>query len=136
MRFLLTLAVTVFLTFPVAAETTLERGAYLVNGIAGCGNCHTPRRGPMKGVPLAGGFKFGGAKAPFEAYAPNISMDRETGIGTWTDAQITIAIREGKRPDGTKLNPPMAYPLYKTMKASDLNAIVAYLRSLKPLSTK
>ena len=37
MRFLLTLAVTVFLTFPVAAETTLERGAYLVNGIAGCG---------------------------------------------------------------------------------------------------
>ena len=44
-----------------AAETLLERGAYLVNGIAGCGNCHTPRFGPKKGAELAGGFPFGGA---------------------------------------------------------------------------
>ncbi|MBT5050068.1 MAG: cytochrome C, partial [Rhodospirillaceae bacterium] len=70
------------------------------------------------------------------AVSRNITPHPEDGLGKWTDAQIMKAITEGVRPDGTKLNPPMAYPLYKTMKASDLNAIVAYLRSLKPLSTK
>lgn len=136
MRFLLTLSVAAFLTAPVAAETLLERGAYLVNGIAGCGNCHTPRGGPMKGVELAGGFKFGGAKAPFEAYAPNISMDRETGIGAWTDQQIIVAIREGKRPDGSVIGPPMPIELYNHMSDSDTKAIVAYLRTVKPVKNK
>lgn len=136
MRLLLTMSFLVFLAFPVAAETTLERGAYLVNGIAGCGNCHTPRRGPMKGVPLAGGFKFGGPKAPFEAYAPNITMDRETGIGAWTDEQIIVAIREGKRPDGSVIGPPMPIELYNHMSDRDSKAIVAYLRTVKPVKNK
>jgi len=118
------------------AETLLERGAYLVNGIAGCGNCHTPRGGPMKGVELAGGFSFGGDKAPFKSYAANITPDRETGIGKWTDAQLVTAIREGKRPDGSVIGPPMAIDFYKYMSDRDAKAIVAYLRSVKPVKHK
>ncbi|MDA1325409.1 MAG: c-type cytochrome [Proteobacteria bacterium] len=119
-----------------AAGTQLERGAYLVNGIAGCGNCHTARGGPMKGVELAGGFPFGGDKAPFKSYAANITPDRETGIGKWTDAQLVTAIREGKRPDGSVIGPPMAIDFYKYMSDKDAKAIVAYLRSVKPVTNK
>jgi mono/diheme cytochrome c family protein len=118
------------------AETLAERGAYLVNGIAGCGNCHTPRGGPMKGVELAGGFSFGGDKAPFKSYAANITPDRKTGIGAWTDAQLVTAIREGKRPDGSVIGPPMAIDFYKYMSDRDAKAIVAYLRSVKPVKHK
>lgn len=119
-----------------AAESTVERGAYLVNGIGGCGNCHTARGGPMKGVELAGGNSFGGPKAPFKSYATNITPDRETGIGSWTDTQIVTAIRKGKRPDGSVIGPPMAIDFYKYMSDSDARAIVAYLRTVKPVKNK
>lgn len=126
--------------FPVTdralAETMAERGAYLVNGIGTCGNCHTPRGGPMKGKPFAGGSPFGGPKAPFTAYASNITPDEETGIGSWTDAQIMRAFREGKRPDGSTIGPPMAIELYRGISDSDAKAIVAYLRTLKPVRNK
>lgn len=118
------------------AETMLERGAYLVKGIGGCGNCHTPRGGPMKGVELAGGNSFGGDKGPFKSYASNITPDRETGIGAWTDAQIVRAIRQGQRPDGSVIGPPMAIDFYKFMSDRDVNAIVAYLRAVKPVKHK
>jgi mono/diheme cytochrome c family protein len=95
----------------VSRADPVRYGAYLAGPVGHCIECHTPR-------------------------VRNITPHPEDGLGKWTDAQIMKAITEGVRPDGTKLNPPMAYPLYKTMKASDLNAIVAYLRSLKPLSTK
>ena len=98
---------------PATAETAAERGGYIVNTIGTCGNCHTPRGGPMKGKAMAGGSSFGGPKAPFTAYAPNITQDRETGIGNWTDAQIAVAIREGKRPDGSIIGPPMPIELYQ-----------------------
>lgn len=136
MRFCLTLIVAAFLTLPAVAETQIERGAYLVNGIAGCGNCHTPKGGPLKGVPMAGGFPFGGPKAPFEAYAANITQDRETGIGAWTDEQIIVAIRQGKRPDGTIVGPPQPVELYKDISDRDVKAIVAYLRTVKPVKNK
>ena len=119
-----------------SAETVLERGAYLVNGIAGCGNCHTPRGGPMKGKELVGGFKFGGAKEPFVAFAANITPDKETGIGNWTDEQIIVAIREGKRPDGSVIGPPMPIELYNHMSDNDVKAIVAYLHTVKPVKNK
>ena len=120
----------------VAAETLAERGSYLVKGIGGCGNCHTARGGPMKGVELAGGNSFGGPKAPFKSYASNITPDLETGIGSWTDGQIVTAIREGKRPDGSAIGPPMAIDFYKHMSDRDAKAIVAYMRSVKPVTNK
>ena len=127
-------AVAMFFTFSsgtLTGETLLERGAYLVNGIAGCGNCHTPRFGPKKGVELAGG-----PKAPFKSYASNITPDMETGIGSWTDAQIVTAIREGKRPDNSVIGPPMAIEFYKYISDRDSKAIVAYLRSVKSVKNK
>lgn len=117
-----------------AAETPAERGAYLVNSIAGCGNCHTPKDAagsPVSGMELAGGYVF---EEPFgRAVSQNITPDLDTGIGKWTDAQLVIAIREGKRPDGTTIGPPMPIDWYRKMADDDVAAIVAYIRSVKPI---
>ncbi len=116
------------------AETTLERGTYLVNGIAACGNCHTQQGpdGPMPGMDLAGGMQFDMNPA-FVAYAPNITPDKETGIGNWSDAEISRAIREGIRPDGSLIGPPMPFEVYRGISDADLAAIVAYLRTVPPV---
>ena len=68
-----------------------------------------------------------------ESVAGNITPDRQTGIGGWTDAQIKTGIAKGVRADGTKLRPPMAFAYYNNITDEDLDAIVAYLRSLKPV---
>jgi mono/diheme cytochrome c family protein len=119
------------------AETPVERGRYLVETIGGCGNCHTPR-GPG-GVfaadrHLAGGFVI--EEKPFRAVASNITPDAETGIGKWSDAQILRAIREGIRPDGSVIGPPMPIELYRRISDTDAKAMVAYLRTVKPVANK
>src|ERR1700736_5912639 len=118
------------------AETPLERGTYLMRGIVACGNCHTPKgpQGELPGMDLPGGVAF--QEDAFTAVSPNITPDAETGIGKWSDAQIIAAIREGKRPDGTIIGPPMPIALYREMADEDANAIVAYLRSVKPIANK
>jgi mono/diheme cytochrome c family protein len=116
------------------AETPAERGKYLVNSIVACDNCHTPKGPnfqPIAGMEFAGGRVFSGPD--FRAVVPNITPDKETGIGNWTDDQIINAIRNGKRPDGTTIGPPMAIRFYRTISDSDVKAIVAYLRTLKPI---
>ncbi|WP_211109733.1 c-type cytochrome [Azospirillum oleiclasticum] len=119
-----------------AAETPLERGRALVNGIAACGNCHTPQgpNGPAPGMEMAGGMPI--ADTMFTAYAANLTPDPETGIGRWTDEQIITAMREGKRPDGSIIGPPMPFEFYRGISDADARAIVAYLRSLKPVRNK
>ena len=83
------------------AETLLERGRYLVETVAACGNCHTPMgpKGPIMAKAYAGGLKIV-EPGMLTAYATNITPDKETGIGNWTVEQIVVAIREGKRPGG------------------------------------
>jgi mono/diheme cytochrome c family protein len=119
------------------AETPLERGTYLMHSIVACGNCHTPKGPdfkPLADQELAGGFAI---EAPvFHAVAANITPDKETGIGNWTDDQIVDAIRNGKRPDGTIIGPPMPIAFYRDMSDDDVRAIVAYLRSVKPVRNK
>lgn len=113
------------------AETLLERGTYLMEAVVACGNCHTPKgpTGDIPGMELAGMAPM--EKTPgFDANAPNITPDPETGIGKWTDAQIITAIREGKRPDGSIIGPPMPIGLYRGMSDRDVKAIVAYLRQV------
>ena len=129
------LAAAVFAT-TAAAQTPLERGTYLMRGIVACGNCHTQNtpQGPMPGMELAGGTKF--EEGFGIAYASNITPDPETGIGKWTDAQIITAIREGKRPDGSIIGPPMPSSLYRDVSDDDVKAIVAYLRTVKPVVNK
>ncbi len=115
------------------AEIAVERGKYLVEVLGTCGNCHTPKgpQGPIAEKHMAGGFKI---EEPFGvAVTPNITPDKETGIGTWTDEEIIRAIREGKRKDGRTLGPPMAYYLYRNLSDSDVRAMVAYLRTLKSI---
>lgn len=118
------------------ATTAAERarGDYLLNGIVACGNCHSPR-GP-DGDLIAGQELSGGAPIElpeFRAIAPNITPDPDTGIGRWTDAQIITAIREGKRPDGSTIGPPMPIEFYRDMSDSDARAIVAALRAVPPV---
>ena len=115
------------------AETPAQRGAYLVGSIAGCGNCHTPKDAagnPVRGMELAGGYEFDEAFG--RAFSQNITPDPETGVGKWTDAQLIAALREGKRPDGTTIGPPMPIEWYRKMSDEDAAAIVAYIRSVKP----
>jgi hypothetical protein len=68
--------------------------------------------------------------------AANITPDKVTGIGSWTDQQIKDAITKGVRPDGTKLIPLMNFAMYAKMTPQDLDAMVAYLRSIKPVNNK
>lgn len=116
------------------AQTPLERGRALVEGIAACGNCHTPKgpQGDLPGMAFAGGMVI---EEPglFRSIPSNITPDPETGIGRWTDAQIIRAFREGIRPDGRVLGPPMPFELYRNISDRDAAAIVAYLRSQRPV---
>lgn len=132
----LALAVSLGAAGGASGETLLERGTYLMRGVVACGNCHTPknRGNPDTSRELAGGNVFD--EKPFTAYSANITPDKETGIGSWTDAQIIRAIREGKRPDGSIIGPPMPVGLYRGLSDRDVKAIVAYLRSVKPMKNK
>jgi len=107
----------------------VARGEYLAK-LLGCPFCHMPMgpKGPDFTRPFAGGMevpeKFGTWRAP------NITPHKGTGIGTWTEEQIITAIREGKRPDGSKLFPIMPYPNYHRMTDDDAKAIAAFVMSL------
>jgi mono/diheme cytochrome c family protein len=107
------------------------RGEYLVEGIGGCGNCHSGREENgefVSGLELAGNFVID--EPPFTAYAPNITPDPETGIGNWTDEEIERAIREGIDNEGRVMVPPMAFPYFRDISSNDMTAIIAYLRSV------
>jgi mono/diheme cytochrome c family protein len=127
------------LTFawPAAADdqaALLARGTYLVNGPLACANCHTPRAPDLSLLPdmsFAGGFKI--VDPAFEVYTANITPDKDTGIGTWTDAQIITAIREGKTHEGKIIFPPMPVPTYNNMSDDDVKAIVVFLHTVKPV---
>jgi mono/diheme cytochrome c family protein len=109
----------------------LARGASLTESIVACGNCHTPKgpQGELPGLALAGGLIIEEPGA-FRAVVPNITPDPESGIGRWSDAEIGRAIRDGVRPDGSLIGPPMPIELYRGISDDDLAAIVAYLRSV------
>ena len=127
------------LSIPAMAETQIERGSYLVNTIMACGNCHSPRDENGRTIAdkaFSGGLTF--RTPPFIATASNITPDPETGIGSWSDAEIKRALAEGMRPDhhrlpGVPLAAIMPANFYKALLPEDLDAIVAYLRSLKPV---
>ena len=123
-----------------APPASVDRGRYLVTGILGCGNCHATRDaagGVVAGRELAGGgIRFD--LPVYKGMAPNITPDRETGIGAWSDAEIKRALTHGERPTssplaGTPLAPLMAVSFFKALTPDDLDAVVAYLRSVPPV---
>ncbi|MEP2533990.1 c-type cytochrome [Shimia sp.] len=111
-----------------AAEVSVERGEYLVRGPAGCGNCHTPQtpNGPDMDNEL-GGFIVE-KSAAMEAWAVNITPGSR--VADWSDAELAKAIREGIRPDGSVIGPPMPIGLYRGLSDDDLHSIVAFIRTV------
>jgi mono/diheme cytochrome c family protein len=118
------------------AETPVERGSYLVNTVMTCGNCHSPKGPPqaIAGKDFSGFLEFD--EPPFKVTAPNITPDKETGIGNYTDAQLKTVLRKGVKPSGVPVAMVMPSGFYEIMTERDMNAVVAYLRSLKPVSHK
>lgn len=116
-----------------AQSSLVARGDYLVNGLLTCGNCHTPMGpdGPIAGKAFSGGMPFD--TPGFSVAAANITQDRTTGIGAWSDADIKKFMRTGERPDGVHIATVMPTGFYHAMTEHDLDAVVAYLRTIKPV---
>ena len=114
----------------------VARGDYLANTIMTCANCHSPKGPPAAtaGKDYSGGLRFN--EPPFDVTASNITPDKETGIGSWTDAEIKTAILTGKRPNGVPLAEIMPTAFYPILTDGDANALVAYLKSLPPVKNK
>jgi mono/diheme cytochrome c family protein len=118
----------------VATPEKLARGEYLSRHVAGCVVCHGTRDWTRFSGPLQPGSE--GRGSVFEIgiaslHAPNITP---AGVGTWTDGELLRAMTEGVSRDGRPLFPLMPYGNYRTMAPDDLEAIVAYVRSLKPIA--
>jgi mono/diheme cytochrome c family protein len=104
--------------------SAVERGRYLT-AAADCAACHTD---PHKSDVFAGGRPI---ETPFGTLlAPNITADRDTGIGRWSDAQFEAAVRDGKLPNGKREYPAMPFPYYTKMTKDEVLAIRAYLNTL------
>lgn len=113
----------------------LVRGRYLTEGVLQCFMCHSDRDWSTPGAPPVAARK--GAGHVFEdrswLVAPNITPDRETGAGTWTDDMFARAIREGIGHDGRVLHPQMWYGAFRSLSDEDLASVVVYIRSLPPV---
>lgn len=120
---------------PSESRTT---GKYLVESVTICFECHSERDLSKSGWPIppgrtGSGRILGGEGTPEQVVAPNISPDKETGIGAWSDDEIKRAIIGGVGRDGRQLNPEMPYRYFNRLSASELDAIVGYLRSIPPV---
>ncbi len=112
-----------------------NRGAYIAQALAHCGECHTPRN-------LLGGLKtylhFSGSKeGPEGELAPNITPHKITGIGDWTKVDISYFLETGMKPDGDYTQGLMAEVIehgYYYLKVEDLDAVAEYLISLLPIN--
>jgi mono/diheme cytochrome c family protein len=120
--------------FPASApaangDEAIVRGKYVFDA-ADCTACHTDTAN--QGTPLAGGRKL---ETPFGTfYSPNITPDRTTGIGAWSEEDFVAALRHGRAPDGSHLFPVFPYPSYTQMSDADMWDLRAYLFSLPPVT--
>lgn len=117
-------------TLAMAADApgNAERGAYILR-LGGCISCHTDSKN--KGAPMAGGVAL---KSPYGTfYAPNITPDRETGIGGWSTDDFIRAMTEGKPPEGMPYYPAFPYTSYTRMTRQDLIDLKAYLDTVPPV---
>ena len=128
----------VSLNLAYADDAQVARGKYLVT-IASCGDCHTP--GYFFGKPDMPRY-LGGSDVGFEIpghgvfAGPNLTSDKETGLGGWTDEQVATALTTGVRPDGRELAPIMPWRAFASLTKPDVAAVVAFLRSLPPVKNK
>jgi mono/diheme cytochrome c family protein len=117
------------------AETLVERGSYLVNAVMACDGCHTPRG--QGGVFVMEKRFSGGSQTwdtpKYTVKGSNITPDRDTGIGAWSEADVKRALIDGVRPSGVPLAPQMPFAFYKILTPRDADAVVAYIRSVNPV---
>jgi mono/diheme cytochrome c family protein len=107
--------------------TQIEKGRYLAIA-SDCAACHTV---PGGGQPYAGGRPI---ETPFgNIVGSNITPDKDTGIGAWSDDDFDNAVRRGIRPDGSRLYPAMPFTAYTKMSRDDVLAIRAYLQTVEPV---
>ena len=116
-----------------ATPQRLARGKYLVDGVLGCFGCHTDADWSKRGAPPVAGREGSGhvwsdQDMPW-LISPNITSDKETGVGNWSDDTLARAIREGIGHDGRALFPIMPYPDYRQMSDEDLASTIIYIRS-------
>ena len=127
-----------------AAETAaakadpVKRGHQLVDTLV-CAQCHSPvdeHRRVLPGLKMAGGQVL--RIAPYGDYpTANLTSDKETGLGNWTDAEIRTVLTKGIMRDGTRMLPfPMDWPAYALMAPEDIDAIIAYLRTIPPVPNR
>jgi len=120
------------LTARDSTAADLARGQYLVEALAACDNCHTPR-GP-NGYDFSARFSGGSQTFSGKDYVvrgSNISSDKETGVGGWSDEALSAAIVDGLGRDG-QLAPVMPSDSYRALTKSDVDAIMAFLRAAAP----
>ena len=115
------------------ASDKAARGGYLVNSVIGCTDCHTPVD-PVTGAPQMDKYLAG--RQPYEGpwgivYGGNITPDKETGIGSWTEEEIKRSIITGVGKDGRRLI-LMPWYAYSTMTAEDADAVAYYLKNVLP----
>ncbi|HSE03784.1 MAG TPA: cytochrome c [Methylomirabilota bacterium] len=125
-----------------APSTDVARGEYLTRAVAHCGECHTPRTMTMavdNSRFLAGNPK---GKGPEGSLVPNITPDRETGIGSWSEEQITDYLETGNKPDGDVSGGLMMEVIegtsagYKDLTRADRQAIAKYLKSIPAVKNR
>jgi len=118
----------------------IARGKYLFQVVSGCDDCHTDRdwtkfSAPPNVLTRGRGVTFPADMGlPGKVSSKNITPDPVTGLGAWTDGEKIRAIREGVSRDGYALFPMMPYNVYRHMSDDDVNALVAYLNSLPPIT--
>jgi mono/diheme cytochrome c family protein len=130
-------------TPPKSAPTSgVARGEYLTRAVSHCGECHTPRTMTMAVDNtrfLAGNQK---GKGPEGSAVPNITPDRETGLGSWTEEQITDYLETGNKPDGDVSGGLMMEVIqgssagYKDLTKADRQAIAKYLKSIPAIKNR
>jgi mono/diheme cytochrome c family protein len=115
----------------------LQRGEYLVRSVTGCLFCHSEIDTSVRGLPVKAGLAGSGRTITSEDMpwltAANLTPDRDTGAGTWTDDMLARSIREGIGHDDRALLPFMPYANYRHMSDEDLASVVTYIRSLAPV---
>jgi mono/diheme cytochrome c family protein len=121
-----------------ASADLVKHGEYIAS-VVGCAFCHTPNRADntmIEELKYAGGQRF--RVEPFGDFVSyNLTSDKETGLGNWTDDEIKTFVTKGIRRDGSRMLPyPMPWPNYAHMTPGDLNAVIAFLRSLPPVSNR
>jgi hypothetical protein len=141
------------------SEPTVERGRYIVNGVGGCVDCHTPFKMGPNGPEKDPAFHVAGhpagmvlppapaAQGPWAitaaatltawsgpwgvSFTANLTPDVETGLGAWTEDEFVATLRKGlHRGRGRRILPPMPWEQYSTMTDQDLRSIFRYLKSV------